>query len=299
MSSAKLRNAQGFTLVEVLVALMLSSLLAGIIFEIVRGQARFTTVQSARQEVQQNARGASEIVASELRAAQDSGLVEATANSVTFLLPRAWGVSCGGAGGGTLNVVFPTLPDTTVMFAINGASGLLADTAFAAGTPRWGPMPDATSFAGRATVTSVTAQNPRLGAPVNACAAIRADSAPARVQGLVVNGSNLPTVPAGRSVYLYQLARYDVSTVGSEYWIKRSNGLPGGTNQQALAGPLTSAQGLAFTYYKADGTTFVPGNDLTLLRQVVRVAVKVVTKSRTQGRANQSDSVVTSVLLRN
>lgn len=299
MSSAKLRNAQGFTLVEVLVALMLSSLLAGIIFEIVRGQARFTTVQSARQEVQQNARGASEIVASELRAAQDSGLVEATANSVTFLLPRAWGVSCGGAANVALNVIFPTVPDNSVMFAVSEATGLLADTSAVDGTPKWGPMPAASNFAGAAIVSTIGAQSPRLGAALNACAAIRPDSAPQRVQGLLVNATNIPLTKAGRSVYIYQLARYDVSTVGSEYWIKRSNGLPGGTNQQALAGPLTSAQGLAFTYYKADGTTFVPGTDLTLLRQVARVAIKVVTKSRTQGRANQSDSVVTSVLLRN
>ncbi|HYH83216.1 MAG TPA: type II secretion system protein [Longimicrobium sp.] len=299
MSSVDVRDTRGFTLVEVLVALMLTVLLGGILFQIVRGQARFTTVQSARQEVQQNARGAMEIVGSELRAVQDSGLIEATANSITFLLPRAWGVSCRPTGGTTMEVIFPTVPDTTVMFAMNGASGLLADTSAVAGTPGWGPLPAANGFGGRATVTSVAAQNPRLGAAGNVCAAIRPDSAPARVQGLLVNGSNLPAVPAGNSVYIYQVARYDVSLVRNEYWIRRSNGLPGDANQQALAGPLTSAAGLAFTYHRADGTEIVPGTDLALLRQVARIAIKVATRSRSQGRANQSDSLVTSVLLRN
>jgi len=298
MSSARPAGNRGFTLIEVLVALVLASLLAGVIFQVVRGQARFASVQGAQQEVQQNARGAVEIIASDLRAAQDSGLVEANANSITFLLPRAWGVSCGGSGT-ALNVVFPTVPDTSVMWALNNASGVLADTSTVANTPGWGPMPSST-FTGRATVTSITAQNPVLGAAGNVCAdSVRSDSASARVRGRTLNGAGLPIVRKGNSVYLYQIARYDVGTVDGEYWIRRSNGLPGDSNQQPLAGPISSASALSFTYYKTDGTTFSPGTDLTLLRQVARIGVKVVAHSRTKGRAELTDSVQTSVLLRN
>jgi len=298
MSFDRHADRRGFTLVEVLVALVLAGVLATVIFQVVRGQARFASVQSAQQEVQQNARGAVEIIASELRAAQDSGLVEANANSITFLLPRAWGVSCGGSAG-TLNVVFPTLPDTSIMWSLNEASGVLADRG-TPGAPDWGPMPGSATFAGRATVTSITAQNPVLGASGNVCAdSVRDDSASARVRGRALNGAGLPTVRKGNSVYIYQIARYDVGPVSGEYWVRRSNGLPGETNQQPLAGPISSATSLAFTYYKADGSTFSPGADLTLLRQVARIRVKVVAHSRTRGRANLTDSVQTSVLLRN
>jgi prepilin-type N-terminal cleavage/methylation domain-containing protein len=302
MSSAEPKGARGFTLVEVMVALVLSGILASVIFQVVRGQARFATVQNAQQEVQQNARGAIEIIASDLRAAQDSGLVEGNATSITFLLPRAWGISCGGSAT-TLNVIFPAVADTSVMFATSTASGVLADTSTVAGTPKWGPMPTANgTFSGRAVVNTVSGQSPRLGVAGNACAdSVRADSSSLRVQGLALNstGGSLPTVRKGNTVYLYQLVRYDVGTVGGEKWVQRSNGLPGGTNQQPMAGPLLSDSSLTFTYYKTDGTTFVPGSDLTLLRQVIRIGVKVVAHSRTRGRANLTDSVQTSVLLRN
>lgn len=297
MSFAKAAGNRGFTLIEVLVALVLASLLAGVIFQVVRGQARFASVQSAQQEVQQNARGAVEIIASELRATPDSALVEATATSITFLLPRAWGVSCGGTGT-SLNVVFPTVPDTSIMWALNDASGVLANTSTTA-VPNWQPMPSST-FTGRATVTSITAQNPKLGAAGNACAdSVRTDSTPARVRGRALNGVGLPTVPKGNTVYLYQIVRYDVAAVSGEYWIRRSNGLPGESNQQPLAGPISSAAAMSFTYYKADGTQFSPGTNLALLRQVARIGVKVVAHSRTKGRAELADSVQTSVLLRN
>ncbi|HET7460868.1 MAG TPA: prepilin-type N-terminal cleavage/methylation domain-containing protein [Longimicrobium sp.] len=297
MSFDRQASERGFTLIEVLVALVLASLLAGVIFQVVRGQARFASVQSAQQEVQQNARGAVEIIASELRAAQDSGLVEGYGSSITFLLPRAWGVSCGGTTS-KLNVVFPTVPDTSIMWALNGASGVVADTSTVAGTPAWGPIPS-TNMTGAAKVTSISAQNPVLGAANNACAdSVRTDSTSARVRGRALNGTGLPTVRKGNSVYLYQLVRYDVGTVNGEYWVRRSNGIPG-ADPQPLAGPIRSDSALAFTYYKADGTAFSPGNTLAQLRLVARIGVKVVAHSRTKGRAELNDSVQTSVLLRN
>ncbi|HEX9940073.1 MAG TPA: prepilin-type N-terminal cleavage/methylation domain-containing protein [Longimicrobium sp.] len=310
MSSAELRGARGFTLVEVLVSLVLAGLLAMVIFQVVRGQTRFAAVQSAQQEVQQNARGAIEIIASELRGVQPGGLVSTSANSITFMLPRAWGISCGGTGtngatGGTaLPVLFPDVPDTTVMFAINGASGLLADTAAAgAAAEAWGPVPDATTLAGRAQVNSLPAQTPALGVAGNPCIALRA-TAPANglMRAVTVTGTGFPNVvPAGNTVYLYQLSRYEVGTTDSEHWIWRSQGLPGSTGStQPLAGPLTSpTTGLVFTYFTADGTEFTPGNDRAQLALVARIGVKVVAHTRERGRTNLSDSVTTSVLLRN
>lgn len=302
MSSAELKGARGFTLVEVLVSLVLAGLLAMVIFQVVRGQTRFAAVQSAQQEVQQNARGAIEIIASELRGVQPGGLVSTSATSITFMLPRAWGISCGGATTTTLPVLFPEVPDTTVMFAINGASGLLADTS-AAGIGQWGPIPNATTLAGRAQVNTLPAQNPALGVAGNPCIALRA-TAPANglMRAVTVTGTGFPTtVPAGNTVYLYQLARYEVGTTDSEHWIWRSQGLPGSTGStQPLAGPLTSATtGLVFTYFTADGTAFTPGDDRAQLALVARIGVKVVAHTRERGRTNLSDSVTTSVLLRN
>jgi len=299
MSSAeRARGSAGFTLVEVLVALVLAGLLAGILFQIVRGQARFSTVQSAQQEVQQNARGAIEILSSDLRGIQPQGLISTSANSLLFLLPRVWGVSCGGGTATTLPAIFPDVDDGTVMFGLDGASGLLGDID-AAGAGNWSPVPTA-ALGNRATVTSLPNQNPALGVAGNACEDIRPNSAAAGLtRAVVVTGSGLPAVPAGNTLYLYQIVKYDVSAVNSEYWLRRSQGLPSSdAAQQPLAGPLSSASGLAFTYYKSDGTTFVPGTAAERAL-VARIGIKVVAKSRARGRANLTDSVTTSVLLRN
>jgi hypothetical protein len=190
------------------------------------------------------------------------------------------------------------------MYAIDGSSGMLADTMVtSATTESWGPLPT-TALSGYAKVTSIPNQGTAVGNTASPCYGIRTSAVAAGLlKAVTVTGTSLPRVRAGKLMYLYQIVRYDVNTMSGgasdEYWIRRSSGLPGADSQQPLAGPLSSATGLAFTFYKADGTTFNPGTTRTELDQVARIGVKVVARSRTKGRANLKDSVSTSVLLRN
>jgi prepilin-type N-terminal cleavage/methylation domain-containing protein len=285
----------GFTLAEVMVGLTLSSLLAGIVFQVVRGQSRFAQVQAARQEVQQNARAALAVLSGELRAAQAEGLVSADTASITFLLPRVWGVSCGGGTPTRLPAIFPGLPDPQA-FALDGSSGLMGD-AGPGDEVRWAQGRDGV----RAAVTALTPLSPALGTPGNACEGIHPGAAVAEaVRAVAVTGSNLPDVPAGEVVYLHQLTRYDVAAVNGEPWIRRSLGASGPSSQQPLAGPLDGAGGLAFGYFRADGTRLpAPGSDRDRLAQVARIAITVSARSRAEGRTAQTDTEATSVLLRN
>ncbi len=294
MSSAeRLRGRAGFTLVEVLVALVLAVLLGGVIFQVVQGESRFVSVQSAREEVQQNSRGALEILASELRAAQPAGLVSADTNSLTFLLPRIWGISCGGGDGASLPVIFPAAGGT--VFDINTASGLMADTG-AVGTPAWGPSPNPTLNL-RARDIALAAQNPALGVAGNACAGVRSTSGGALLTGYNVTGTNIPRAPAGNTVYLYQLVTYTVALDGTEWWIYRTLG---SGSAQPLAGPIDGANGLALIYYDASGNRIPqPIAALATLKTVRRIGITVKTKSRTQGNANLTDTQATSITLRN
>lgn len=297
MSSARAPRGQaGFTLIEVLVSLVLVVLLGGVIFQVVQGESRFATVQSAREEVQQNSRGALEILASELRSVQRSGLVSATSTSITFLLPRVWGVSCG-VSGGVLSALFPAAGG--VSFEINSASGLLADTS-AAGTGKWGPSANPT-VSDRATVTALAAINPALGSSGSPCNGIRADAdANGYLKGYTITGTNIPAqVPSGNTLYLYQYVSYDVGQSGSEYWIRRNLGT-GSTTQQPLAGPLNGATGLTFTYWDANGNAIAaPINALATLQTVARINITVTTASRAKGRAFLTNTQSTSVMLRN
>ena len=115
------RRTAGFTLVEVMVALLIALILSGVVFQLIRGQSRFVTVQSAREEVQQNTRGALELMASELRSIEPGGLVETDSNSVTFLLPRAWGLYCGGTAT-QMSAVFPVPPRPTTVIKRTASS---------------------------------------------------------------------------------------------------------------------------------------------------------------------------------
>ncbi|HVG45610.1 MAG TPA: prepilin-type N-terminal cleavage/methylation domain-containing protein [Longimicrobium sp.] len=292
MSSSSRADARaGFTLVEVLVALVLAVMLGGVIFQVVQGESRFATVQSAREEVQQNSRGALEILGSELRSVQRAGLVYARADSITFFMPRVWGVSCGGGTGTTLPVIFPAAGGTA--FDLNTASGLLADTGTVA-VPAWGPHPLASA---RASGITLTAQNPALGAAGNACAGIRATAGGTLLSGFTVGGSSIPRAPAGNTVYLYQMVTYRVAQQGTEWWLYRTLG--SGTSQP-LAGPLDGATGLALVYYDATGATIAsPITTLATLKTVARVGITVRTRSRARGSANLTDTQATSITLRN
>ena len=109
------RAAAGFTIVELLVGLVLASIFATILFQLVRGQSRFVAIQSAREEVQQNVRGALDIIASELRAVPAGGLMQGDASTIRFLVPRAIGVHCGGGTPNAMTVLFPGgLPAGTI-----------------------------------------------------------------------------------------------------------------------------------------------------------------------------------------
>ena len=296
-SSPRADARAGFTLVEVLVALVLAVMLGGFIFQVVQGESRFATVQSAREEVQQNSRGALEILSSELRSVQRSGLVAADANGITFLLPRVWGVSCGMTAG-VLAVIFPAAGG--VSFDITSASGLMGDLDAnqTDAVENWSPSPNPVA-ANRATVTGLTALNPALGVAGNRCAGIRTTAAGGLLEAYTVTGANIPAVPAGNTVYLYQLVSYDVAQNGTEWWIRRNLG-SGSTTQQPLAGPLNGANGLTLTYFDASGNAIAPPiTALATLQTVARIGIRVNTLARTQGRTNLQDTQTTSVVLRN
>lgn len=300
-STRRARPDAGFTFVEVMVALLIAALLVGVVFEIVRGQGRFVTVQSAREEVQQNTRGALELMASELRSVEPGGLVATDSNSITFLLPRAWGLYCGGTAA-QMSAVFPRLP--AEMRAVNSASGVIADTA-AAAPRKWAPSP---VNAARAVVTAVETFD--LATPGNTCANLRPTTIPPATpagatiaQGLRLTGTNLPVSREGNVVYLYQLVRYDVAETGGEWWIRRSNGMSGdATVQQPLAGPIPAAGGLRFRYWDgAAGGELGPAmSTLAQLERVGRIRIGVRTRSRARsGAAVQQEADSLTVLLWN
>ena len=288
-----------------MVALVISGIVMATVFQILNGQTQAVANQGAREQSQQNVRGALEIMASELRTAIPQGIMEAAAQKITFMQPRAWGILCGSNGPNSVDAVFPGA-QALGAFTASAASGVAVNIA-AAGHD-WRPRQE--TEGARATVTGVQT----LGAGERgACAG----AAPANIgasgdvvsvritanwaiEGLVGNLA----LAERREVVLYSVTSYDVGEVSGRWWLRRSNGVDanGEPDQQPLAGPLQGQAGFGLTYYAADPATPVaaPGTTAAGLNALRMVQVRVAAESEqtVNGRPQQDEGTI-GVMLRN
>lgn len=281
------RRDAGFTLIEIMVALILASIFATIIFQLIRGQGRFVEVQSARQEVQQNARAAVEVIGSELRGATAQGLLRGEDGAIEYMAPRFFGLVCPNGTSSQVEVIAPTVDPSAL--TVGSSTGLMIDTSTVATIRGYAP-----AIGARAVVTAM-AQVAVVGGD---CEGMAPDGA---VTAYRLTGTNFPQVPAGRSVFTYDIVRYDVANDDSGLpWVRRGNTVAGG--QQPFVGPLESSTALRFRYFTAGSSVPMgaPGTTEANLRLVDRV--RVVISARSKGptsatRQIERDSV--TILLRN
>ena len=252
-----------------MVAIVISGIVVGVIFQFLLGQGRFARIQGAREEVQQNARVGVEVISSDLRSVSRQAIDSASSNAIRFRAPRAWGLVCGYSGS-SLAVIFPA---AAVPALRTGTDQLTVGT---------------DTFR----VTDVTSDG------TNAANVCKANVKPSPEPLASEKRARLyDGVPAGllprQDVYVYDNVRYNVgaSTVTSipGLWIRR--------NSQPLVGPLPASGGLAFVYEDSLGNVLSsPPN----LNNIARVRVTVRTHSRAKfNNQAQHDTDSTIVYLRN
>ncbi|CAN5826640.1 hypothetical protein BH23GEM6_BH23GEM6_21880 [soil metagenome] len=292
------RSRGGFTLIELLVALVISGLLTGVIFQVIGGNSRFVSMQSAREEVQQNSRAAIDLITSDLRSAASGGILEIQPNSVRLNVPRAWGILCS-----------DLTPTSTNVWAVFPAGTLPPDFSLAAQAPHWGiavhqtgdPTVSTHAYRFVNAVGPSTATNPCSTFQPNLSAKHVAIGFNKATGGFVNSGL---TIRSGTPVMIYEQVRYDVAqpSGSTDFWVRRMSGFSGGTtpNMQPMAGPVPGANALSFTYLQADGIT--PAATAGAVRQV-RVKLTTHSRSRTMQtgelRPQQTDSTTVDVFLRN
>lgn len=295
MHSENCSRRAGFTLVELMVALLITGVITAALLQLLSGQSRMVAVQSAKQEAQQNVRGALEIVSSELRSAIPGAILRADAQAVTFMQPRAWGVVCQVS----LNTVTAVFPVTGALdgWTVSTANGVLINqTADPMGAPVWRPDPQLPLL--RAQITGVQQLATAATAP---CNTLQPQGQAVAVR-ITTNGVLAGAV--GSLVVTYTLTRYDVAQgTDGNMWLRRSNGLNanGTYNQQPLAGPLEEDL-FGFTYFGNDPVNpmAAPGANAAGLAAIRAVGVQVVSGSiqKVNDRA-QRDSGAVRVMLRN
>lgn len=294
----RVRDSRGFTLVELLVALMISGLLVTVIYQLLSGNSRFVQLQSAREEVQQNARAALDIIAGDLRAIPPGGVLTMGEDSVRAYVPRAWGVLC--------DTIDTTSPTAWVLFP----AGVLP-TLDIFGRPHWGVAVEQTADPAVQTATYRFVAAPTQQVAGQPCATIQPNLDPAQHVWL---GFNRPagtsfvtagTILPGTQVLVFEEMKYDVAESGSSgvpgYWIRRMIGRVGeSANMQPMAGPVPETGALRFTYLRADGVTpAATADEVAVIRVQVIVQSRSETGSGVTRAPEQMDTVSTDVYLRN
>lgn len=279
------RPRGGFTLVELLVAMVVGSLVIIVVFQMLSGQSRVVAAQSAREEAQQNVRGALEVLGSELRGAIPAAITSAEAQAISFMQPRLWGFVCSGAGD-VVTARFPTA--ALVDVAVGEGTGVMVNQAAIGATPVWAP-----AAANRVDITGFAA------APnVNDCNNMGAGPNTVAMTVTAPGIGNLATDFS--TIVLYTLTRYEVAQSDGSSWLMRASGQTGGQFQpQPLAGPV-EADKVTFTYYGANGAVITPAVATASPQNIRMVRVQVVTNSLQKlDSRTQRDSGAVTITMRN
>lgn len=277
-------DRSGFTLVELVMAIVLGALVAGTLYRALVAQARFFAAQSAREEVQQNTRAALELIGSELRTMPGGdALVRAAADSITLRAARTWGVVCAAGGGTSLSIAHPA--GAGAGGAVNTGTGLAVNFG-SAGEPSWSDGVRVTAVSG----PSSTCGGEGMGEQIE----VRTYTL-----GAVPRRGTVTPSP-GNVVYVYDQVTYRTGASAGVpgVWIQRRIGDGGASSNQPMAGPVTEeGAGLHFQYFAAgsDVPLTTPISDAAVRGEVKRVMVVVesVSSGRAGGApATKADTIV-------
>ena len=121
MSRSRSRIRQGFTLAEILIAVVILGIIGAALVRLLISQSRFTELQMSKRNARTVSRNAMNIMLTDLRMVQDSGGLRAAANDyVTARVPIAFGLFCGTNGG---NYSVSLLPVDSAMTALGKYGG--------------------------------------------------------------------------------------------------------------------------------------------------------------------------------
>ena len=294
------RAQRGFTLVELLVALVLLGVVCTALYRVLVNNQRLYMAQTQRIDLSQNIRAAANIMPAEFREldAADGDIVAMSADSFAFHAMRWTSFVCvkpvlAGVITNTM-VIYGGQPGQPLFF---GSRGVQAGTDSmyiyndADQTTRnddyYVPAKLTAAVAGPALCPAVGAGPPKPGTTVT-------------WDGNFFAGNNAAgAIPVGAPVWGYERDVYKLyQPAGDTLWYIGFG--PIGGAKQPLIGPVLPGNGLSFSYYD------VNGNVTAVRTQVARIDITVRARTVGQVRAGGQaarqtiiDSLTTSVALRN
>jgi prepilin-type N-terminal cleavage/methylation domain-containing protein len=289
------RGHRGFTMIELLVALVLLGIVSTAIYRVLVNNQRLYLAQTQRIDLSQNIRAAGNVLPAEFREldASEGDITAMSATSISIRAMRWLGFLCsppvlGGALTGVAMIVRGGAPGQPLFFgsrAINQNTDSLL--IYYDGNP--------------------TTRTDDFWATGQITAAPNGQNCPDGQAGqrLIINlnllglGANtVGAIPVGAPVRGFERVTYQLyQQAGDTSWYLGFQ--PGGGTMQPLVGPLLP-NGLTFTYYDANGNVTATRTQVARIDITVRArTVASIRKGGTAPLAPAVDSIVTSVALRN
>jgi prepilin-type N-terminal cleavage/methylation domain-containing protein len=182
-------SRRGFSLLELIVALVIAGIIGVALTRLVISQARFVAAQDGMMQARSSARAALSVMSYDLRQVSIGGVAAANRDSIDIRVPYAFGIACGYTAGLTALSLVP--PDSA---AYQAAAATTSGYAYLNATGIWTFVEPATRSTGSTALCAAASP------PV-----VVLSSPSGLVWGVYVSGMN---APVGNLVYLYQKVRY-------------------------------------------------------------------------------------------
>jgi prepilin-type N-terminal cleavage/methylation domain-containing protein len=278
-----MRPRSGFTMVEVMIALVIMGIVTGSIYKLLDTSQRISLAQAEQVDLQANVRTGSLVVPNELR----------ELNTVTT-----------GAANGPQNDVLIANASQVRYRAMRGLGFVCAATAttLTISSATWTGLraPDATRddiYVFLDLNQSINTDDSWLQVNITA-AALSANGCGAGLPGYVLTAAAMPPVPVSTPLRSYEVMEFRLYTDAGEWWLGAQS-ISAGENIQPVLGPLT-ANGFQLVYLDANGNVTANTPAIKSIRVTVRgLTDAAVRDNGTAALGHPEEQLVTQVLLRN
>jgi prepilin-type N-terminal cleavage/methylation domain-containing protein len=281
------RGSAGFTLIELVIAMAMASIVLGAVYQVLVNNQRFYRAQGQIVEVQQNVRAVSQILPAELREldAADGDIIEMSDTSITIKAMRSFATICATPDAATGQIVLrnsltfqyravdPTR-DSVLVFSDSNVQSTSDD--------RWLHAPAA------AVATGVTCTDLTAGTRLT-------------LTGMIGGIAQLANVTNGSPVRTFEVVNYRLYDDGAGIWWLGVRTYSSGawSSTSPVAGPLRPSDGIAFSYFDAAGAVTAVRANVAQIQTIVRGRSEqnIQVQGRPTGR--YQDSLTVRVALRN